>query len=102
VPSHLGRNLLVVCEINHLLDTGSGRGEASTLAKNAFIAKAFRPIFEDFTALRASSRKKYIDILVFSNILLHIDALNLRSAAVPRRQQNFLTGNCPPKKTLEI
>jgi hypothetical protein len=87
-----------VCEINHLLDIASGQVETRTLAKNAFIAKAFRLIFEDFTPLSASARKKYIDILVNAYILLHIDALNLPSAAAPRRQQNLLTGNCPPKK----
>jgi len=87
-----------VCEINHLLDIASGQAGTRTLAKNAFIAKAFHLIFEDFAAPEASAAEKYIDILVFSNILLHIDALNLRSAAVPGRQQNLLTGKCPPKK----
>jgi hypothetical protein len=87
-----------VCEIIHLLDIASGQAGTRTLAKKAFIAKAFRLIFEDFAAPEASAAEKYIDILVFSNILLPIDAPNMPSAAVPRRQQNLLPGNCPPKK----
>jgi len=46
-----------VCEINHLRDVASGQVEIRTLAKKAFIAKAFHLIFDDITALGASVMK---------------------------------------------
>jgi hypothetical protein len=51
-----------VCEIIHLLDIASGQAGTRTLAKKAFIAKAFHLIFEDFAAPEASAVEKYIDI----------------------------------------
>jgi hypothetical protein len=80
------------------MDMASERSRASTLAKNAFNAKTFRRICPDLRGLCTSQMKKYIDILVFANILLPHRRTETDVGRSEKAANRIFNGQSPLKK----